>query len=442
MKIKLFLFFIALSTVVLATEKPSIIILTDIGGDTDDEQSMVRFLLYADMFDIKGFCITSRLGHGQDTKPEIMYNLIEAYSEVYPNLKLHSAGYPEPGVLRSLVKNGQGDQVNFGQGFDTDASDHIIYVVDNSDGLVHIAIWGGQRELAQALWKVKNTRNEQSILAFCRKIQVHAIGDQDKHREWIINNFKDLRYIANAFFFLGNFGIREISSFRGMYMTGDLTMQNADWVRKNIHGNGPLSDAYQLHGHGTDGMKEGDTPSFLGLIDNGLNVPGKPEWGGWGGRFRLLNNSLYIDAQDFLEGILNERHSVARWRPAFQRDFMARIKWCNEPFEKANHNPIVIVNGQSVYEPLFLEAKAGTKLLFDASESYDPDGDQLAFNWFVYHEIYNPANLKTKISSGGKKCSFFMPTGHAGKAIHLILEVTDNGNPALTSYKRIVVKGL
>jgi hypothetical protein len=434
--------FIGLSPVAYTFGKPSIIILTDIGGDTDDEQSMVRFLLYSDMFDIRGFCITSRLGHGQDVRPEIMHNLIDAYGKVYPNLKLHSAGYPDPDLLRSLVKSGQGNQFNFGEGYDTEASDHIIKVVDRAEGVIHIAVWGGLRELAQSLWKVQNTRSPVEVSSFCQKIQVHAIGDQDKHRDWITTRFKDLRFIANGFVFIGNFGIREISSFRGMYMTGDLSMQTGDWVRKNIHGHGPLSDAYQLHGHGTDGMKEGDTPSFLGLIANGLNVPEKPEWGGWGGRFRLLNNSLYIDAQDFLDGTLNERHSVSRWRPAFQHDFMARVKWCTEPFDKANHNPVVVVNGQAGNEPLILETKAGIRLMLDASESSDPDGDHLSFNWFVYHEIYNPANLKIKVSSKGKRCTLNIPKGHSGKSIHLILEVVDSGIPVLTSYKRIIVNSL
>ena len=427
---------------ICATDKPSIIILTDIGGDTDDEQSMVRFLLYADMFDIKGFCITSRLGHGQDTRPEIMYSMIDSYRKVYPNLKLHSPDYPEPDLLRSLVKNGQGNQFDIGEGFDTEASDHIIEVVDHAENIIHIAVWGGLRELAQSLWKVKQTRSPAEVASFCRKMQIHAIGDQDKHRDWITDQFKDLIFIANGFVYNNViFGVREMASFRGMYLTGDLTMQNGDWVRKNIHGNGPLSDAYQLHGHGTDGMKEGDTPSFLGLIANGLNVPDRPEWGGWGGRFRLLNNNLYIDAQDFLDGKLNERHGVARWRPAFQRDFMARVKWCTKPFENANHNPVIVVNGQSGYEPLFLEAKPDSKLLFDAAESHDPDGDQLTYNWFVYYEIY-PVIPKLKISSGGKKCSFIMPKVKSGEAIHLILEVSDNGIPSLTTYKRIVVNSL
>jgi hypothetical protein len=422
-----------------AQDKPVVVILTDIGGDTDDEQSMVRFLLYSDMFDIRGFCITSRLGHGQDTKPEIMYNQIEAYRQVYPNLKLHSDGFPSPDYLRSLVKNGQGDHTKFGEGHDTEASDYIIKVVDEAPSTVHIPVWGGLRELAQALWKVQNTRNKEQLVAFCKKIQVHAIGDQDRHRDWITNNFRDIRFIANGFVFLGNFGIREITVFRGMYMTGDVSMQNGEWVRKNIHGHGPLSDSYQLHGHGTDGMKEGDTPSFLGLVYNGLNVPEKPEWGGWGGRFRHLNHNLYIDAQDFLNGTLNERHTVSRWRPAFQNDFMARVKWCVEPYEKANHNPVAVVNGSSDRLPLMVSAKPGEKLLFDASGSHDPDGNSLSYHWFFYNEVGYPEGTELKQLSSGKKCRIALPRHLSGRNIHLILEVKDNGSPSLSSYKRVII---
>jgi len=442
MKFKVLLIFICFTLFSngFATERPLILILTDIGGDTDDEQSMVRFLLYADNFDIKGFCITSRLGHGQDTKPEIMLNLIEAYGKVYPNLKLHSAYYPDPELLKSLVRIGQGNQFDFGEGFDTDASNHIIDVVTKSEQIVHIAVWGGLRELAQALWKVRQTRTLDELVTFCRKIQVHAIGDQDKHRDWITSNFRELKFIANGFVFTGNFGIREISSFRGMYMTGDLSMQNGEWVRANIYGNGPLADAYPLHGHGTDGMKEGDTPSFLGLIDNGLNVPDKPEWGGWGGRFRLLNNNLYIDAQDFLDGTLNERHSVSRWRPAFQSDFMARAKWCVEPYEKANHNPEVTINGLRGKKPIYIDAFAGKPVIFDASECSDPDGDKLSFNWFFYDEINRVEGGHLKPLRMGKKCRVILPEKLIGREVHLILEVTDNGVPALTSYRRIIMK--
>jgi len=440
MKIFFLIFIFTLSALLSnADENPKVIVLTDIGGDTDDEQSLVRLLLYSDYLNIKAICATSRLGHGQDTKPELIYKQIQAYSSVYPNLLLHSSNFLSPDYLTSIVKNGQGDQFNIGDGYESEASDFIIETIDNAENTIHILIWGGQRELAQALWNVKEIRTEAEVRQFIKKIQVYAIGDQDKHRNWIINNFRNIRYIASGYMFPDNFGLREVSVYRGMYMTGNTSIQNREWVKTSIHGHGALSDCYPLDGHGTDGMKEGDSPSFLGLIQNGLNIPEKPDWGGWGGRYRLLSNHLYTDAQDFLNGTLNERHTVSRWRPSFQHDFMTRLKWCVEPFDNANHNPVIVVNGISGKQALEIKADGEEKLTFKTTGTYDPDGDSLSFCWFFYNEISNTDCMSVDYCADGSYCSIVIPPHQAGRTIHLILEVTDNGIPSLTSYKRIVI---
>ncbi|HPE74666.1 MAG TPA: DUF1593 domain-containing protein [Draconibacterium sp.] len=436
----LFLIFFIPELVIYASEKPAVVVLTDIGGDTDDQQSLVRFLLYSDMFDVKAICATSRLGHGHDTRPDLIIQQIKAYKQVYPNLLHHSKGYPLPDYLLSVVKSGLGDPSVFGENKNSEASDYIIKVIDESKDIVHIVIWGGQRELVQALWKIQESRSKDAVSAFCKKIQVHAIGDQDKHRDWILNNFKDIQYIADGFVFTGNFGIREISALRGMYMTGDHSMQNGKWVEKNVHNHGALSNCYPLNGAGTDGLKEGDSPSFLGLICNGLNFPDKPEWGGWGGRYRLLKKNLFIDAQDFLDGTLNERHTVARWRPAFQRDFMSRLDWCVKSYKEANHNPFVKVNNSDGKMPLFVNSNNGSSLVFDASDCADPDKNDLSFHWFFYNEIGFAECSKLVTSKGGQICTVTIPESLHNRTIHLILEVTDNGTPSLTTYKRIVIQ--
>lgn len=425
---------------VLAQQKPAIIVLTDIGGDSDDEQSLVRLLLHSDQVDLKAICATSRLGHGHDTRPELIRNQIKAYGQVYPNLILHSKTYPSPDYLESIVFDGQGDPEKFGEGYDTEASRAIVDIIDKESSLTYIVVWGGQRELAQALWAARAVKSKEEMASFCKKIQVHAIGDQDKHRDWIIDNFRDIRYVASGFIFPGNFGLRQVATFRGMYMTGDVSMQDRKWVETNVHGHGPLSDLYPLDGHGTDGMKEGDSPSFLGLLINGLNIPDKPEWGGWGGRYRLLSGNLYIDAHDFMDGTLNERHTVSRWRPAFQNAFCARLDWCTKSYAEANHFPEVTLNGLSGNKPLEIQAKPGETLRFDARRTTDPDGDKLSFRWLLYNELIGGNTcIPIKTTAKGQKCAVKLPQTLPGNTVHLILEVTDNGTPNLTSYRRIVI---
>jgi hypothetical protein len=84
-----------------AADKPRVIVLTDISSLTagvrepDDGQSMVRYMLFTNEFDTEGLIATSNLGHGHVTRPELIRQVIEAYRQVEPNLKLHAAGYPE-----------------------------------------------------------------------------------------------------------------------------------------------------------------------------------------------------------------------------------------------------------------------------------------------------------------------------------------------------------
>jgi hypothetical protein len=141
---------------------------------------------------------------------------------------------------------------------------------------------------------------------------------------------------------------------------------------------------------------EGDTPTFSYLIQNGLGSPEHPEWGSWGGRDTLVDLSgeskHYADASDEVIGKNGKRYysnhaTIWRWRDHSQDSFAARMQWTlTNDRKKTNHEPIVIVNGNSPGpEPLMLEAEA--EVILDASQSYDPDGDRLSFEWFHYTEI-------------------------------------------------------
>src|SRR5262245_43765305 len=84
-------------------ERPRVIVTSDIGGtDPDDFQSMVHFLVYADMFDVEGL-VSSPYGPG---RREHILQVIDRYAADYPNLKSHSDKYPSPDDLRAVTRQG------------------------------------------------------------------------------------------------------------------------------------------------------------------------------------------------------------------------------------------------------------------------------------------------------------------------------------------------
>ena len=182
----------------------------------------------------------------------------------------------------------------------------------------------------------------------------------------------------------------------------DFTTFSDAWVNANIRDKGPLGKLYPF----PCCIHEGDTPSFLGLIDNGLAGAMSPAYGGWGGRYvwRQPNGEtrpFWTQGGDSYPGRDSSRDTVVgmdgraytsdqatiwRWREAFQNDFAARMDWTIKDAGRANHNPRVVVNGRPGTAPLELDALVGTPLTLDASGTADPDGNAVTFAWFFYPE--------------------------------------------------------
>ena len=166
-----------------------------------------------------------------------------------------------------------------------------------------------------------------------------------------------------------------------------------------------------------------------------------------------------VTSQDAVNGVdgplyVSDQATIWRWREAFQNDFAARMGWTVADFAHANHPPQVEVNGQPGTAPILIDAEVGKPVSLDAGGTRDPDGNTLSYRWFVYAEAggtetslaavsLERANTANAIATPTATCRpMWLPLSphcpEIGTA-HVILAVTDNGSPALTSYRRIVL---
>lgn len=448
-----------------AQEKKRVIVLTDFYKDPDDKQSMIRFLTYANEFDIEGLIATSLAYGTGEVHPEWIEDIIDEYGKVLCNLRNHDRpGFKYPSVrkLKNVVKEGahvirkwkgrnRGFPVPYpkgtkdsrscdpalnwiGLGKDTVASNHIINVVDKKDSRpVWIIVWGGSMDLAQALWRVRHDRTAAQIADFVSKLRVYQVSWQDTGAVWIWEQFPEL------------FLLQTSDSMRGMYQEGNPTCRNQTWIDNNVkNSHGALGTQYPKAGS-IDGIKEGDTPSFLYLLAPGLSDPEHPDWGCWGGRFKAYGGgtNFYVDARDKHPDTSNataEKHwTVGRWNKQRNQDFAARMDWCIENYANANHNPVAHLNGDRSTDVLEMTVVSGQTVNLSANRSSDPDGDNLSYHWWQYEEADSYESTVSMSGSTSKNASFTAPSVSFSRTVHIILEVIDNGKPNLTSYRRLVV---
>ena len=442
----LFLLFFIGYSVAQQSANPRLLITTDIGGDPDDQQSLVRLMVYANEFEIEGL-ISSAAGTPGELKeeiicPELIEEIIRGYKQVYPNLLKHDKRYPAPEKLLSVVKKGNHKRGwNYvGEGHDTEGSEWIIRCVDKNDKRpLNICIFGGQTDLAQALWKVKNTRSEKEYQKFISKIRVYDINDQDHIFSNIRENHPAMFYILTK---APEGADKREGAYRGVYLGGDEQLTSLEWLKQYvIQNHGTMGPLYPLktwtapNPHGV--MKEGDTPSWFFFLNNGLNIPTQPELGGWGGRFILNEKGYYSDAVDSFMDVKNARATVFRWRTDFQNDWAARMDWCVNDFGSCNHAPRVIVNRSAGTAPLKITARPGETITLDATRSSDSDGHSLVFEWEFYPKNRNFDKILTNERNGIARIQ--MPELKSGESMSLVLKVRDNGTPRLVSYKRILI---
>jgi hypothetical protein len=323
--------------------RPRLCVLTDIGGDPDDQQSLVRLLIYANEFEIEGLLATSSgtLGELADATPrtDLIHATIDAYGAGLPNLTRHAAGWPEPAALHAVVHAGRAERGRafIGESHDTAASRWLIARIDagSAQRPLNIAIWGGQTDLAQALWRVRHDRSPAAYEAFVTRFRVFDTDDQDRIASWMRSEFPGLRYLLAQAPTGQN---SRLGTYRGMYLTGDESLTSREWIDQNIRSTGPLGARYPTQTW-TDPnshrcLKEGDTPSWFFFLPVGGNNPVDPTQPGWGGRYQREPDGWYRDLP--ITGDFDPRTTVSQHRTAYQADFARRMAWC-EPQQSARH---------------------------------------------------------------------------------------------------------
>ncbi len=469
-------------------QKPRVVVTTD--PELDDSNSLVRYLLYSTDFRTEGLIYASSQFHwkgdGQGTtwhvpgreytrfgldlcpceswrwadEERFIDEAIETYEKVYANLKVHHPEYPSPAELKSKIRVGN---IEFDGDISKDSpgSDLIkALLLDENGGPLYLLAWGGQSTIARAFKSIQDQyeRTPQWPTVrdkVSRKAIILAFGDQDDtYAGYIKPNWPEIAFRDRANQTYG-YGAR------GAVLPQDQIYLSAAWTVENVSSRGPLGAFYRVWGDGkqmveddifdyfgfaglTDQqlrargyivwmpvqepgswISEGDTPTFLNLLDNGLRAFEDSTFGGWGGRAGVDAGPNGPDPQ----------YATARFFGAAQRDFAARLTWSVTPtFQDANHEPAVAVKG-----PLHVSARPGETVRLEATTN-DPDGDTVTVTWWQYAEAGSYPGRVSLSDATALATSLRVPADATpGSTIHLILEATDDGTPALTRYQRVIL---
>jgi hypothetical protein len=282
----------AVAQVSFKEKKPRIIITAD--PELDDNNSLIRFILYSSDLDIEGLIYASSqfhwTGDGKGTRwfvpnreyarfglnmcpceswrwakgERFIHNIVEAYEKSYPNLKIHNPEYPAPGVLKSKIRFGN---IKFDGDFseDTPGSELIkAAILDDKPGQLYITAWGGASTIARALKSIQEQYEyaiqwEAIKKKITRKVILLPSGDQDDtYATYIKPNWPEIEY--RQFSSGPNYGY-------GAQLRAkpeDAPYLTSEWMKENVTDRGPLGALYRVWGDGKQ-MVKGDIMDYFGV---------------------------------------------------------------------------------------------------------------------------------------------------------------------------------
>jgi hypothetical protein len=501
----------ALNSHAQVASKPRIIITAD--PELDDNNSLIRLLLYSSDLQIEGLIYASSGFHwkgdgkgtkwsvpnreynrfGQDLCPctswrwatdeRFIHDAVDAYEKAYPNLKIHHPGYPAPAELKSRIRYGN---ITFDGDISKDSpgSDLIkSLILDEKPGQLFITAWGGQSTIARALKSIEDqyqytTQWESIRKKIARKVVLLPSGDQDDtYATYIKPHWPEIEY--RQFRNGPNYGYGaqlRATKEDSVYLT-------PAWMTAHIWKVGPLGSIYRVWGDGKQMVRddkfdyfglsgytneqlkqmgyvvwmpvqekgswlgEGDNHTFMNMLGNGLRAYASGFYGGWGGRSEpVMQEFSFAPADTSAQGMVNALSNMSgraqsaypNFFPAAQRDFAARMRWSVTPtYARANHEPKVQIDG-----PMDLIVYAGQSVKLSGTVA-DPDGQTVAIRWwqFILPDTKHLVEIATP--SAAQTMIYIPKDAIPGETIHVILEGTDHGSPALTRYQRVImtVKG-
>jgi hypothetical protein len=441
--------------------KPRVFVLTDISNEPDDEESLVRFLVYCNHFEVEGLVATTSNWLRNRTREDIIRRFIDAYGEVRPNLLKHASDYPTTEQLLAVTRTGQpGYGLPFvGKDKSSAGSKLLVQAIDKADDRpLWVSVWGGPNTLAQALSDIRDTRPADELKRALAKVRVYTISDQDDSGPWIRKEFPELFYIVSPSSPNSNRGYAR-STWSGI--SGDRFYKNGPMVHFDLVTN-PWLEENVIKNHGPLGalyprvrfIMEGDTPSFLGLVNNGLGWHNSPSYGGWGGRYvvdqptgepRPIWTNNNIESRDTVtipdgKSETSDFATIWRWREHYQKDFAARMDWCiSDDFKKANHNPAPVLNGDRTKGVLLIAAKGNTTVKLSADGTADPDDNSVKLAWWIYSEASTLREGVALTNRDGPTTEIVLPQVTEPGAVHVILQAEDDGTPKLWAYRRAVI---